>query len=155
MEIKIYKLIKPNDPMTVYIGRTTQSLSDRFSGHKSDSKRYTHRNIYQWFDNTCMIELIEIYNGSEYNIREVQIIQEYIDNGYKVMNELIGKFTLNKTAYIKANNIKSNKNNDNRNLDYHNWTSMICRKAKKEGLTSKQYRSKYNIPEYSGPKKNK
>jgi hypothetical protein len=28
----------------------------------------------------------------------------------------------------------------------------IYYKAKKEGLTSKEYREKYNIPDYDGPK---
>jgi len=46
----------------------------------------------------------------------------------------------------------SEKQRSIRNTEYHVWASTICRKAKKEGLTSKEYREKYNIPDYAGSK---
>lgn len=151
METTIYKLIKPNDPMTVYIGKTTVSLKKRLQRHKSASKikEKSHLKISKWFDDSCEIELIEICNENE-NVRELQIVQEYIDKGYSVMNTYDGRKLLDPTNY----NIKNNtKNRNKRHPDYHSWCNKICRKASKESLTMKEYLSKHNIPEYSGPKK--
>ena len=50
------------------------------------------------------------------------------------------------SGYAKARN-------ENRHRDYVNWQSKICKDAKKEGLTSQEYRIKNNIPDYDGPKK--
>jgi len=41
---KIYKLISYSNPQLVYYGSTTQSLSQRFTNHKSDYNRY-NRNV--------------------------------------------------------------------------------------------------------------
>lgn len=146
--MKIYKIIKPGDTRTVYVGRTDQSLKRRLQKHTSDSKLYSHRPVYQWFDSTCEIYLIENYIGNNYAIREMEVVQEYISNGYVVMNEFVGNKLLNKNEYVKNNNIKLN---SKKNSDYNNWCSSICRKAKKEGLNSKEYREKYNL-EYLGLK---
>lgn len=40
-----------------------------------------------------------------------------------------------------------------RHPDYNRWSKNISYLAKLEGLSSKQYRLLYNIPEYAGPKK--
>lgn len=39
-----------------------------------------------------------------------------------------------------------------RHPDYNRWSKNISFLAKLEGLSSKQYKLLYNIPEYAGPK---
>jgi len=60
---KIYKLYSSDDPDNVYVGSTTQTLKDRFSCHRKDSKRNTHMKIYTHFNSigwaNVSIELIE------------------------------------------------------------------------------------------------
>jgi hypothetical protein len=157
--MKIYKIIKPNDPMTIYIGRTIQSLKRRMQKHASDSKN-SHLKVYKWYDNTCEIELIEDYIGNTPGIREMEIVQEYISDGYTVMNTQIGKHSLDPVGNSKLISAKTNARNNPKNNpiynakkhpDYATWTVRICQKAKKEGLTSKEYRKKYNL-EYLGQK---
>ena len=151
--MKIYKITKPTDVETVYIGKTKESLNVRFSKHKSQSKTKKHRLIYQWLDNTCEIELIENYNGNDSNIREMEIIQDYINNGYKLVNEKIGKMLLGGYNYVKTRNkINAKKYNNKKSNEYGKWISKIYRAAKKEGLSSIEYKLKYSIPDYDGPK---
>jgi len=142
----IYKLTKPSDPMTVYIGSTDTSLTERMYKHKNRSKTRSDLKVYQWYDNTCKIVLIE---ESDTPIREFEVINEYITEGYDVMNIRTGKHILDPIGNNKAHSIKYTAN---RHPDYHKWSSSICQKAKKENLTSKEYREKYNIPNYTGPK---
>ena len=47
----------------------------------------------------------------------------------------------------------NDKTNSNKHPEYNKWRSNIIRKAKKEDLSFKEYRIKYNIPDYDGPKK--
>lgn len=61
------------------------------------------------------------------------------------MNTKDGRKLLDPITYEKEKRAE-------KNPDYHNWGNSICRAAKKEGLTSKEYREKYNIPDYTGPK---
>jgi len=144
--IKIYKIIKPDDPMTVYIGKTTMTLKERMRKHKNASKKKPNRKVYQWFCSTCEIELIENYTGLEElaSKREMDIAYEYIANGYSVMNKQLGITETDPNYWQKLSS--------NRSTEYVNWQSRICKAAKKEGLTSKEYRIKHNIPDYSGPK---
>lgn len=128
--------------MTVYIGKTTLSLKRRLQCHKAACKIKSNIQVYQWLDDTCSIELIEDCINS---IRELEVIQEYTTNGFTVMNTNLGEKILDPKSYNKAKNTK-------KHSDYHNWHSGICQKAKREGLTSKEYREKYNIPDYTGPK---
>lgn len=151
--INIYKITKETDPMAIYIGKTTQTIKERFASHKILSKNRTSK-FYHWFDNNCIIELIEVCNyDDDAKIREMEIVQEYISNGYNVMNTKIGVYTLDPATYVKSMNEKFRpKHNANRHPEYNKWTDKICRKAKKEGLTSKEYKLKYSIPDYTGPK---
>ena len=141
---KIYKITKVEDPMTVYIGQTTLSLSRRLSNHKYQCKLFPNRLFYKWFDSNCIIELLEICNKDP-NLNEAIIIRRYLDEGYNVMNTNLGESSMDKANYIKK------KNNSN-HPEYIKWASGICKKAKKENLSSKEYREKYNIPNYTGPK---
>jgi len=155
--MKIYKLTKPSDTMTVYIGKTSLPLNKRLNCHKCEAKRFPDRKVYKWYDNTCIIELIEEYSGDNSGIREMEIVQEYIDNGYNVMNDRNGESILNpnyikeknRKNYIKYKNLgKIDQYISNRtkmpNAE-NNQRSRICRAAKKEGLTSKEYKIKHNL----------
>jgi len=154
--MKIYKLTKPSDPMTVYIGKTSLSLNKRLSCHKCEAKKYD-RKVYRWYDNTCKIELIEIYLGDNSGIREMEVVQEYITNGYDVMNDKNGESILNPNYTKEKNNKNYIKYKNSGKIeeyisnrvkisnDENNQRSKICRAAKKEGLTSKEYKIKYNI----------
>ncbi len=153
---KIYKITKSSDPMTVYIGKTNQSDKKRMSGHKFEAKRSPNRKLSQWFDETCVLDFIEICNINP-GLREMEIIQEYITNGYDVMNELVGKHMLdpisNRNKIQSKYNSKVNSiNNHKRHPAYIKWFSKISYKAKKESLTTHEYRIKYSIPDYNGPK---
>jgi len=88
----IYKLTKPNDN-GIYIGRTTQELSRRLYQHRSFCKNNKlNLKVYNWFDKTCNIELIEITANKE---RETEIIKEYLkDPNYEVMNTYVGKMRM-------------------------------------------------------------
>ena len=151
--IKIYKLIKPSEPMTVYIGKTKQTLEKRFYCHKYDSK-YKDRKVYEWFDNTVKIELIENYIGDTPSIREMEIVQEYISKGHIVMNMYIGKHLLNPVCYIK-DYYENNRDNYLQYLkDYYQKNKELIKQKQKKfngcrneyqktSEVAKKYRSEY------------
>ncbi len=149
--MKIYKITKPGTN-EVYIGQTSTSLKRRFANHKMFAKKRESK-VYKWFDNNCIIELIEEFEGEKDLIKEMNYVEEYTNNGFIIMNTKIGVYTLDPANYVKNMNAKFRpKHNSNRHPDYNNWCSNINYKAKKEKLTSKEYRLKYNIPDYTGPK---
>ena len=45
---KIYKIVNDIDQL-IYVGSTIKSLSQRFSDHKYDAKRYPERKLYKHF----------------------------------------------------------------------------------------------------------
>ena len=97
------------------------------------------------------IELLEEFESDKKDlVKEMTYVQEYIVNGFQVKNNKQGQSILDPESYIK---VKNDRHKAMRHPDYHNWCSSICQKAKKEGLSSKEYRIKYSIPDYLGPKK--
>ena len=152
--MKIYKITKP-ETNKVYIGQTKLELKERLRLHLKEKKLKPNRIIYQWLDKTCTIELLEEFESERQDtIKEMQYVQEYITNGFVIMNTLIGKYTLNPEGYIKEWHDKNNaKYNNNKHPDYNKWITKITKLSKKEGLKAKEYRKKYNIPDYTGPKK--
>ncbi len=100
--------------MSVYIGKTKQTLTKRKWGHNSNSKIKSHTKLYQWYDDTCEIELIEICIINP-RIREMEIVQEHIDRGYTVMNTQDGRHILDPIANKKK---ITNKHNANRTPEY-------------------------------------
>lgn len=148
--MRIYIIKKPGTN-EVYIGQTISSLKLRLQHHFAKQKQgvSSHTDIYQWLDKTCTIELLEEFNSNEKDIvKEMNYIQEYITNGFTIKNTMIGQKVLN-SNYDKDN---GNKQRAKRHPNYHNWQSKISKKAKKENLTSKEYKLKYNIPDYDGQK---
>lgn len=159
--MKIYKITKLEDEMSIYIGQTTLTLKERMDRHLYDQKYTPNRKVYQWLDKTCIIELIEEFeteNEKLDSIKELQYVKEYESKGFYVLNKNTGKFILNKNSYIKEMSLKHNKNlndkfNKLKNKDYNNWAGKLAYKAKKEGLTRKEYQLKYSIPDYDKNKK--
>ena len=79
---KIYTIRCKSDNTLIYVGSTITTLSRRLAEHKSKSKKYNTRKIYQsindnWDD--WYIELYEVYpceNKEQLNKREGEIIRE-------------------------------------------------------------------------------
>jgi predicted GIY-YIG superfamily endonuclease len=79
---KIYKITSQGK---IYIGSTTQSLSQRLGGHKKDNKSIT--SLYHFVYNTdCQITLIELYPC---NSREELLMREryHIDQNPNCINK--------------------------------------------------------------------
>ena len=162
---KIYKIQKPSDPMTIYIGSTSLDLNERLRLHKS--KLLTC--LEDWLDDTCYSTSLEEREipGSEPNTRKQfeNIVYEWIirlkAEGYTVLNYKDGR-TDDREHRVE---ISSNGNSrykesgqqkiwsDQRHPQYTAWQTKICIAAKKVGLTSKEYREQQGIPDYTGPKK--
>jgi len=167
----IYKLVKPSDSMTIYIG-SAENLIKRENQHKLNPLNC----LKNWIDNSVKLEFIELREANtrvEFEDIEYEFINMHRSQGYKVLNYKDGRSK--KEGYTKSindkynakNSIKNNtknkesgqkkiwndKHNSKKHPDYNNWISKISHSAKKEGLTSKQYKEKYNISEYIGPKK--
>ena len=153
----IYKLTKPTDN-GIYIGRTRQELLHRLYQHRAQSKKLNLK-VYNWFDNSCQIELIEITDNKE---REIEIIKQYVENpDYEVMNTYVGQMDQQEygrlyyrehAEYIRDN--ISPKRREKRNeyqktsphaKQYRQQYYKFYFKAKKEGLTVNEYKTKYNI----------
>jgi hypothetical protein len=147
----LYKIKKLGDENTLYIGSTEQSLEERLIGHKYDARRFPSRLLYTWFDNNCYIEKIQEIEGNtqlDFEKIEWEWIKRLRKEGFTLMNFEDGK--TKQPEYIKINDTKQKAK---RNKDYMAWQMKIYYEAKKEGLTSKEYRLKYNIPDYTGEKK--
>jgi len=166
--MKIYKIIKPGTN-EVYIGQTKKTLKERLRNHFNEQQRKPHIEVYQWLDETCIIELLEEFESDKKDlVKEMKWVQEYLTKGFCIKNTRVGKYILDPESYIKANNDnksatyhalykangKQKEWNDNRHPNYVNWQNRIARAAKKEGLSSKEYRLKYSITDYLGSKKN-
>ena len=135
----IYKITKPNSN-GIYIGRTKQKLKNRLYHHRGASKQTKNKNlkVYQWFDKTCQIELIELTDNKE---RETEIIKQYVENpNYEVMNMYVGGIT-DTPEYRKMyyeTNIEKIK-------EFHKQPEMLEKKNhyQKTSQHAKKYRSEY------------
>ena len=163
--MKIYKIIKPGTN-EVYIGQTKLELKLRLQLHFSNKKHHSDRIIYQWLDENCTIELLEEFEGEKDIVKEMTYVKQYEYEGYIIMNMNTGKYILDTENYLKNKSdrlhskYKANGKQyewskimiNKRHPEYGKWQTKICRAAKKEGLSSKEYRLKYSIPDYDGPK---
>ena len=93
---KIYRIISPSKNL-VYIGSTTQPLSQRLAGHIRDYKKYINSNVYNCYSSLIFecedykIELVEEYpcnNKQQLERKE----GEYIKN-----NECVNKYVAGRT----------------------------------------------------------
>ena len=83
---KIYKITSGDK---LYIGSTTQSLSQRLGGHKSSKKHGGHCSSFEIINNTdCQITLIELYPC---NSREELLAREryHIDKNPQCINKCV------------------------------------------------------------------
>ena len=87
---KIYTIRCKSDNTLIYVGSTITTLSRRLAEHKSKSKKYNTRKIYQsindnWDD--WYIELYEVYpceNKEQLNKREGEITREIGTLNYQI-----------------------------------------------------------------------
>lgn len=111
---------------------------------------YSHLKIYNNINEDYSIQLIEIVDERLYsNKRELQIIKNYIDAGFNVLNEKIGETLFNKDYFYN----KSVEYNNNKTKEYNKWNTNIYNKAKKLGISTKEYKSTYKIEPFNGKKK--
>ena len=93
---KIYKIVNSIDKL-IYVGSTIQPLNIRFTGHKSDAKRYPERKIYKHFAKLGIdhFEIILIKNYPCNNKLELEIEEER----YKLMlNAQLNTYRAHQTA---------------------------------------------------------
>ena len=96
---KIYKITSMNNPELVYYGHTTQTLSRRFSHHKSPSNPTKSKQIIEKGD--AIILLVEEYsceNEYQANAREAF---------YIINNPCVNKKILNRTVQQYYENNKT------------------------------------------------
>jgi hypothetical protein len=114
---KVYTIRCRTDDTLIYVGSTIQSLPMRWGGHKSKSKKYNTRKLYQsindnWDD--WYIELYEVYpceNKEQLNKREGEITREIGTLNYQIAgrtykewrDDNIDKVILKQQEYNKNN----------------------------------------------------
>jgi len=145
MFYNIYKITKPNSN-GIYIGRTKCDIKVRMCKHKSNKKSNNKLKIYQWFDNTCKIELIETTTNKN---REFEIIKEYLDNPeWQVMNIYVGAGDVEeyRKKYYEKNLEKIKK--------YHKQEDILNKKNQyqKTSQHAKEYRTEYYKYHYQAKK---
>jgi len=139
----IYKITKPTELMSIYIGKTemTEWKINYFNNRKY--KKYSDIEITEmmlkrrmavhkiqvlncmdnWFDDNCKIELIEKTEDSN---RECELIKLYKTNNFDVKNSYVGDLSEDK--------------------QYRLWRVRCCQAAKEVNLTAKEFRNQHNIP---------
>ncbi len=165
----IYKIIKPSDPMTVYIGQTSKTKEARMKGHYQTQRIHPNFPVYQWLDDTCYPEVLESFNGPEDIRKEMDYVEHYQALGYTVTNKKIKIKSEDPIAYIREHNrraiekglvaISNKKNapkhNANKTSEYNNWRTTIYNRARKDnliGYTFKELLTYYNEPPFQGEK---
>ena len=129
----IYTVRCKTDDTLIYVGCTTQSLSERMAKHKHDSMKRPNICFYQHIDDwdNWYIELYENYaceNKEQLNKREGEIIREigtinkqiagrthqewYKDNKEKVLKQRKDNYDNNKDKILQSQKEYANKNKD-------------------------------------------
>jgi hypothetical protein len=114
---KIYTIRCKSDNTLIYVGSTITTLSRRLAEHKSKSKKYNTRKIYQsindnWDD--WYIELYEVYpceNKEELNKREGEITREIGTLNYQIAGRSYEEWRDDNIDKIKLTQQEYNKNN--------------------------------------------
>ena len=146
---KIYTIRCTNDPTLIYVGSTTQSLSQRFNDHRRRMKqdKYKHIKLYQTFNelgvNNFYIELFEnviCHDKEQLLAREGAVIREmgnlnerisgrnnteWVQDNKEYMKECWKKYYLeNKEAVINYQREYNEKNKER--LQEKRKTTIIC-----------------------------
>tara|TARA_R110000868_G_scaffold71798_4_gene209887 strand:- start:3780 stop:4367 length:588 start_codon:yes stop_codon:yes gene_type:complete len=164
LKAKIYKIVD-NAYTKMYIGSTTQTLSRRFSNHKSNYKlwredKYHYITSYDLFEEfgieNCKIELIENFecnSNDELHKKE----GEYIQNNVCVNKLVAGRKQKDRYKNDKAFRDKEKarvKNRYDTNIEYKlsvKNTALEYQKQNKDNYTS--YQKKYQEKNYIKVKK--
>jgi hypothetical protein len=132
---KIYKICGGDE---VYIGSTCDTLSRRFSGHKSNYKykksRYTSYYLFETYGiENCTIELIQdfpcdskkdLFEREGYYIRTIKCVNKFIvgRNQKEVKHEYMKEYTKthkeHKNAYMKEYREKNREEHKEKNKEY-------------------------------------
>jgi hypothetical protein len=164
----IYMIVKPSDPMTVYIGQTSLSRGQRLEFHFYAQKYKPNMRVYQWLDRTCDIIEIEKFIGVEDRQKEMSYVWQKIAEGYTVTNTYLKIRSDDPEGYIREQNrlakengklkVSNDKNtpkhNANKTQEYNNWRNNIYNNARKDKLKLpfKELLIHYNIPPFTGQK---
>ena len=114
---KIYTIRCKSDNTLIYVGSTITTLSRRLAEHKSKSKKYNTRKIYQsindnWDD--WYIELYEVYpceNKEQLNKREGEITREIGTLNYQIAGRSYAEWREDNSDKFKLAQQEYNKNN--------------------------------------------
>ena len=114
---KIYTIRCKSDNTLIYVGSTITTLSRRLAEHKSKSKKYNTRKIYQsindnWDD--FYIELYEVYpceNKEQLNKREGEITREIGTLNYQIAGRTPMEWRDDNIDKVKLAQQEYNKNN--------------------------------------------
>jgi len=94
-DAKIYSLMDPTDPFTMYIGKTIKALKDRFKRHLNEVKKYDTLKS-RWFKDLKqkgiepIIELIDIVPEKEWSFWEVWYVNLFRSWGFNLKNTTDG-----------------------------------------------------------------
>ena len=163
---KIYTIRCRSDNTLIYVGSTITTLSRRLAEHKSKSKKYNTRKIYQsindnWDD--WYIELYEVYpceNKEQLNKREGEIIREIgtlnskisgrtakeygkesYENHREERLEVSRQYRINNPEKVKLANQKCHQNHREERLEVSRQYNIDNNEARKE--YKKKYREEH------------
>jgi len=110
---KIYKLVDPSDPETVYIGSTIQPLHKRLYEHRSKTARHPYWSKSQWMKDhpdikIILIEDFKCSNKRELEQKEDEIICKFKKNGYNLLNCNRAYVEEDKKEYQRINDLRCN-----------------------------------------------
>ena len=119
MKVNIYRLVNPIDNSIVYVGQTTEPISERIKGHywKLNEVKRGERNwtkLFHYLNNLLPIKVsIEIIKTidttdkfNEGNFLENYYIKKYLKEGHPLLNETDGGIG-NNTSKYKSNEEKT------------------------------------------------
>jgi Uri superfamily endonuclease len=104
----IYILKCPKSNEVIYVGATTQPLSQRLSNHMSDAKKCDYR-LYEYINEAEIVPMIELVAKYEFNEMselfniEAEWIEKFRQSGCPIKNVLRNK----SVKRVKLNKIKN------------------------------------------------
>ena len=148
---RIYKLTSKTSSY-FYFGSTTQSLRQRFKGHKNDSKEQTERKIFQEFtyekfcENDIQIELVEeviVHSKKELFEVEKRYVQCEINNLHCLNSYLPQRTDEEKKEYCRKTQKKYYHEKNEEQLDRIKKQSQKYYQENKE--QKKKYQQEYRL----------
>ncbi len=124
----IYKFVKKEDTSQIYVGSTTQTLSERLTKHKNDAKKHPNRKFYlavdgKWDDwEMILIEKYPCNAEEELKKREGELIKE------------IGTLNIHITGRTKEESKKAYRENNREKLLLKHREYNAKKKAQQNGV---------------------